>query len=477
MKNACILAALCLASSLFAAAAPPPNIVLIITDDQGYPELSAHGNPVLKTPNLDRLHRESVRFTRFQVEPTCAPTRSAIMSGRPPFYVGVTHTILERERMALGVPTLPEALRGAGYATCMTGKWHLGDEEPYRPRRRGFDEVFQHGAGGIGQSYPGTCGDAPGNSYFGPWVLHNGTFVKTEGYCTDEFFGHARKWIKRQVDRKKRFFAYISTNAPHGPLHVAEKYSQPFIDAGQAEDTAKYYGMIVNIDENVGALLADLEELGVERDTLVIFMTDNGDTRPGNKVFNAGMKGGKGSVDEGGTRVPCFFRWPGTLAAGVDVDRLAAHIDLLPTLCEIAGAEPKEADKLHGRSLVPLLKDAKAPWEDRMLVSHKGRWKVGSDPNASKNKDFSVRSQRWRFVGPGKLYDMEADPGQKTDVAAQHPEVVKAHLAFYNQWWKGALPNLVNEKALRSVPNPFHVLFHEQQDGPKPVAKPLGRWK
>ncbi|MBI3877165.1 MAG: sulfatase-like hydrolase/transferase, partial [Verrucomicrobia bacterium] len=208
----------------FAATAPlatgkQPNIIFVLTDDQGYGDISAHGNPILKTPNMDRLHAESVRFTDFHVSPTCSPTRSALMTGRHEFKNGVTHTILERYRLTLAATTLAQALTGAGYTTGIFGKWHLGDEAPYQPGRRGFDEVFIHGAGGIGQIYPGSCGDAPGNTYFNPAILHNGKFEKTQGYCTDVFFAQALKWTE-SVKGRKPFFAYIPCNAPHAPLQV-----------------------------------------------------------------------------------------------------------------------------------------------------------------------------------------------------------------------------------------------------------------
>ncbi len=319
-----------------------PNIILIITDDQGYYDLSCHGNPHLATPNLDKLRDESLRFTRFQVSPTCAPTRSAIMSGRAPFYVGVTHTILERERMKLGVPTMPEMLRDAGYTTGIFGKWHLGDQDPYRPDQRGFDEVFIHGAGGIGQSYAGSCGDAPGNKYFDPAILHNNTFVKTKGFCTDIFFNQAMKWMETQKG-KKPFFAYITTNAPHGPFIAPDSYKKKFIDAGIKGNTVGFYGMIENIDDNVGRLTAKLAEWGIEKDTLLIFITDNG---PSASNYNGDHKGKKGSVDEGGTRVPSFWRWPGVLKPGTDVDRIANHYDILPTFAEIVGREPEAAGSI-----------------------------------------------------------------------------------------------------------------------------------
>jgi len=435
-----------------------PNIILVMTDDQGYGDLGCHGHPTLKTPNIDELAAQSVRFTRFFVSPTCAPTRSALMSGRAPFYVGVTHTILERERMKLGVPTLPEMLKGVGYTTGIFGKWHLGDQDPYRPDQRGFDEVFIHGAGGIGQGYAGSCGDAPGNKYFNPAILHNNVFEKTEGYCTDVFFDQALKWIATKKD-KERFFAYIPTNAPHAPLVAPDSFKKPFLDAGMNPRQAAFYGMIANIDHNVGKLTDKLDEWGIADDTLLIFMTDNGPA--GSSNFNAGMKGKKGSIDEGGTRVPFFARWPGVLKPGRNVERIARHTDLLPTLAAIVGGEPKEKELLHGRSLVPLLRNPETEWSERMFFFHKGRWGRGK-ASAAKMRGFAVRNQRFRLVGPKNLYDMERDPGQKTNVFEQHPEVAKQMLAAYDKWFAGALRNMVNEDAPLSGHNTFKLMFWKQ---------------
>jgi arylsulfatase len=305
-----------------------PNIIVVLTDDQGYGDLSCHGNPILRTPNMDRIHAEAVRFTNFHVSPTCAPTRAALMTGRHEFRSGVTHTILERERMSLDARTIAEVLKTSGYATGIFGKWHLGDAAPYQPGRRGFDEVFIHGCGGIGQDYPGTCADAPGNTYFNPTLLHNGNFEKTAGYCTDVFFRQALEWIGRKRSAGKPFFAYIATNAPHAPLECPPEYIARYRDRVPDEDTARFFGMVANIDDNLGMLLEKLESWGIDRDTLLIFMTDNGGTG-GVKVFNAGMRGAKNTPWQGGTRVPAFFRWPGTLKPG-SCDRLAAHVDVFP---------------------------------------------------------------------------------------------------------------------------------------------------
>jgi arylsulfatase len=423
--------------------------VLVITDDQGYGDLSCHGNPILKTPNLDALYAKSVRLRNFHVSPTCAPTRSALFSGRHEFKNGVTHTLNERERMSLATVTLADTLRAAGYTTGMFGKWHLGDEDPYQPFNRGFDETFNHGAGGIGQLYRGnTCADAPPNQqnrYYDCVVRHNGTFVKTAGFCTDVFFRHALGWINAKRKEDKPFFAYIATNAPHSPYIAPDKYKKPFLDAGLSQKQAGFYGMIVNIDDNMRLLMDKLAEWGLQEDTLLIFMTDNG-SAAGGPVFNAGMKGTKGSQNEGGTRVPAFFRWKGRLAEGVDVDALTAHIDMYPTIAELIGAKlPPE--QVEGRSLLGLLKDPNAKWDDRFLVTHRGRWGKGAEPDTHKYKNFSVRSERFRLVGREELYDMKADPSQKANVIDKHPKVAAKMLDAYEKWWAETRPLMVNESA------------------------------
>ncbi len=451
-----------------------PNIILIMTDDQGMGDLSCMGNKDLQTPNLDKLYSLSTRFTDFHVSPTCAPTRSALMSGRHEFKNGVTHTILERERMALSTVTLAQILQSAGYTTGIFGKWHLGDEEPYQPHNRGFDEVFIHGAGGIGQAYPGSCADAPPNSknrYFDPVIRHNKKFVKTKGFCTDVFFQEALGWIKEQKDKKGPFFAYITPNAPHGPMIAPEKYKKPFLDAGFNDQVAGRYGMIANIDDNIGLLMQKMAEWGLEENTLLIFMTDNGQAGGQNtrlngmlhRLFHAGLRGGKGTVYEGGTRVPAFWRWKGVLPKGRDIDGLAAHIDLLPTLSEIAGTKlPKKMQKIDGRSLLPLLENPKVKWPDRYLFVHKGRWPRESDIDKFQYKNFAVRSERFRLINGKELYDIDADPGETKNVIDQHPEVAKKMLAAYDAWWKETRPLMVNEDVPLAKNRPFFVLYERQ---------------
>jgi arylsulfatase len=457
-----------------------PNIVVILTDDQGYGDLSCHGHPVLKTPHLDRLHAEGARFTDFHVSPTCSPTRSALLTGRHEFRNGVTHTILERERLAPGAITLAQALKSAGYATGIFGKWHLGDEPAYWPSRRGFDEMFIHGAGGIGQTYAGSCGDAPGNTYFDPAILHNGRFVKTKGYCTDVFFQRAHEWIDG-VRGKQPFLAWIATNAPHGPFQVRPEDEARYAGKVQDPRAAKFLGMVANIDDNVGRLLAKLDEHKLERDTLVIFLNDNGTEGGILAGYNAGMRGQKATAFLGGTRAACFWRWPGTLAPG-DRSALAAHIDFFPTLAAIAGAQltPEASAQVEGRSLVPLLEDPAAAWPERTLFTHLGRWPKGADPGASKYRTCAVRTPRWHLVSPDGgaeprwlLFDVPADPGEATDLAARHPEVVKDLAARFDGWWDSVQPHLVNETAVGPRVNPFKELYWAQLGGGPAEQAPL----
>jgi arylsulfatase len=389
---------------------------------------------------------------------------------------GVTHTILERERMTLAATTLPQVLKSAGYTTGIFGKWHLGDEEPYQPHRRGFDEAFIHGAGGIGQAYNCSCADAPGNKYFDPVIRHNGSFVKTSGFCTDVFFTAAMGWIKRVKDGDAPFFAYVAPNAPHAPYFAPPKNTKRFTDLGFGDEPAGFYGMIENIDENVGRLLDKLDEWDLFDDTLIIFMSDNGMTGGGSGrvgqplgklpdgaelfLYNAGMKGLKGSADEGGVRVPFFVRWDGHIQHARDIDRLAAHIDILPTLASLAGAD-QPAGQVEGRNLLPLIEKPQAKWPDRYLFTHVGRWKTGDEPSQHQWQGFAVRNQRFRLVD-NALYDMQQDPGQTTNVIDHHPDVVAKMRAAYQEFWKETRPLMVNEDVPMSPTRPFHVLFEKQ---------------
>ena len=442
-----------------------PNIILVMPDDVGYGDYSCLGNPIMKTPAVDAFWKQSVRLTDFHVSPTCAPTRSALMTGRHEFKNGVTHTILERERMTLKATTIAQVLKGAGYATGIFGKWHLGDEAAYQPDKRGFDEVFIHGGGGIGQTYPGSCGDAPHNMYANPALMHNGKFVKTEGYCTDIFFGHAIEWMDEKLDKGIPFFAYIPLNAAHGPLQCPDGYEEHWTGK-VAPDVAKFYGMIENIDDNFGRMLAKLDEWGIAKNTLVIYLgTDNGATA-GVKVFNAGMHGGKGTPYQGGTRAPAMFRWPAKFAGGRDVSALTAHVDMFRTIAEVAGItlDAEISKQVEGRSLMPLLTQEKAGWPDRTLVTHVGRWPHGKVADA-KFTNCSIRDSQFTLVNNSELYDLTADPGEKTNVLEQNPAAAVKLRVAYEQWWSDVQPMLVNEDAVGPKMNPFKELYWKQFGG------------
>lgn len=447
-----------------------PNIIVVMTDDQGYGELSCHGNPILQTPNLDRLHAASARFVDFTVSPTCAPTRAALLTGRHEFRSGISHTIYERERLDLHATTLPEVLRAAGYATGIFGKWHLGDEPDYRPDRRGFEETFIHGGGGIGQTYPGSCGDAPGNSYHDPVVLQNGRFVRTQGYCTDVFFSHALDWIDSRRTEDHPFFALITPNAPHDPfITPGPAYEKLFENRGLGTNTVRYYSMIRNIDDNVGRLLDRLHAWDLDRSTLVIFLTDNGHSVSG--IYNDRMRAMKGTPYRGGTRVPSFWRWTDHFPPG-DRHQMAAHIDVLPTLAELAGATlPRTLRRqLDGRSLLPALRNPDARWPERTLVTHVGRWPHGQ-AESWKHRGSSLRQGRYKLVNGTELYDLQTDPAESINLAATHPALVQRLLRRYDRWWSEVLPaTTANESARGPVLNPFKELYWQQFGGSADAA-------
>ncbi len=439
-----------------------PNIILVMPDDVGYGDYSCLGNPVIKTPAVDAFWKESVHLTNFHVSPTCAPTRSALLSGRHEFKNGVTSTIYERERMALKTITLAQVLKQAGYTTGIFGKWHLGDEAAYQPDQRGFDEVYIHGGGGIGQTYPGSCGDAPGNMYQDPALLHNGTFEKSHGYCTDLFFAQAIRWMDAKRKEDAPFFSYIALNAAHEPLQCPEENFQHY--AGKVPDnTAKFFGMIETVDRNFGVLLAKLKEWGLEENTLVIYLgSDNGGTE-GVKIFNAGMRGKKVTPYEGGTRVPAFWRWPAKLQGPRDVAALTAHIDLFPTIAEIVGVkiEGDLARQVEGRSLLPLFTTPDAPWPDRLLMTHVGRWPHGKAAEA-KYVNCSIRDSRYTLVNNKELYDLSTDLGQIKNLIEANPEEVAKLRAAYDQWWSDVQPFLVNEDVTGPRFNPFKEKYWKQ---------------
>ncbi|OVE82658.1 N-acetylgalactosamine 6-sulfate sulfatase [bacterium M21] len=415
-------------------AAKQPNVVLLLTDDQGYGDIGAHGNTMIQTPEMDRLWEQSIRLTNYHVDPTCTPTRAALMSGRYSNRSGVWHTIMGRSTMHPNETTIAEVFKSNGYRTGMFGKWHIGDNFPCRPEDQGFDYVVRHGGGGVGQGP-----DYWGNDYNDDTYWRNGKTEKFKGYCTDIWFREATAFVERNKERP--FFCYLSTNAPHSPLIVDEKYSKPYEAKGVDTKMAKFYGMITNIDENLGKFRQRLEELGLAENTIFIFMTDNGTAHGISKTgswkgFNAGMSGGKGSANDGGHRVPCFIYWPaGKLTKGTDVDQLTAHVDILPTLADLCGLKFTEDRPIDGTSLRPIIYGDKNTLRDRTMFVHSQRIAV-----PKRWRTTAVMSDRWRYVGDYALYDIKADPAQKKNVMHQHPEVVKQFRAAYDKWWDSLKP-------------------------------------
>ena len=377
---------LLVATVSLAQATDRPNVLLILTDDQGYGDLGYHGNALIRTPTLDRLAGESVRFSNFYVSPVCAPTRASLMTGRYSLRTGVRDTYNGGATMAGEEVTLAELLAGAGYRTGMFGKWHLGDNYPSRPSDQGFEESLMHLGGGIGQPGDFTNFFRRDSSYFDPVLWHNNDPTRYEGYCTDIFMQEAADFIREADDRP--FFCYLSFNAPHTPLQVKEADYAPYADAPiaeyhaehggdrhplnarEVEDARRVFGMVSNIDDNLAKLFATLDSLGMADNTVVIFLTDNG---PQQYRYKAGLRGHKGQVYEGGIRVPFFLRYPARFAGDTTITTVAAHLDVLPTLADLCGVKLPDDRPIDGRSLLPLLKGKGEDWPDRSLFFYWSR--------------------------------------------------------------------------------------------------------
>jgi arylsulfatase len=416
---------LCCLAATATAQTSKPNVIIVLSDDQGYGDLSCHGNPVLKTPNLDGLHAESVRLTDFHVAPMCTPTRGQLMTGMDALRNGASSVTAGRSFIRRGIPTMPEIFAANGYRTALFGKWHLGDSWPYLPNQRGFQEAVYHMGWGI-QS----IADYWLNDNFDDWYRHNGALKQYKGYCTDIWFDLAMDWMKQRQQRQEPFFLYLPTNAPHGPTWVSEKYRRPYRGNGPAE----FFGMIANLDENFGRLEAFLRETGLRDNTIVIFFNDNGGTR-GVELFNAGMRGRKTQYYEGGHRAACFVRWPqGKLRAPGDVHAPAQVQDILPTLADLLKLTLPKAAKFDGVSLAGLLRGGANALSERMLVVQYGQ-------NPAK-WDSAVIWNKWRLVKGEELYDLTNDPGQQNNVAAQHADVLGKMRAHYEKWWAGVEPLL-----------------------------------
>ena len=431
-----------------------PNVVFVITDDQGYGDLGVTGNPILKTPAIDLLHGESVRLTDYHVSPTCAPTRGALMSGHYTNRAGPWHTIRGRSFLRQSSTTWGDVFSAGGYATGMFGKWHLGDNYPYRPEDRGFQEVVRHGGGGVSQTP-----DYWDNSYFNDTYFHNGVPEKYEGYCTDIFFNEAKRFISKSVEAGKPFLAYIATNAPHGPFLCPDKYWKPYVERGLGEREAIFYGMIANVDENVGALRDWLQQQGLAENTIFVFTTDNG-TASGGQIYNAGMQGFKNSEYDGGHRVPFFLTWP---AAGLtkprDVTPVTAHIDILPTLIELCGLPVPLDYAFDGRSLAPLLFALPTPWVDRTIITDSQRV---IDP--IKWRKSAVMTNEWRLVNGEELYQIKQDPAQEKDLSGEFPRTVRFLRDEYEKWWASISPGFaVHERIVvgNDAQNPSQLTGHD----------------
>lgn len=428
-----------------------PNVILIMTDDQGYGDLGVHGNPVIETPHLDRLYGESARFRQFYVSPVCAPTRASLMTGRYNYRTGAVDTYLGRAMMYTQEVTLAEMLGAAGYRTGIFGKWHLGDNFPLRAMDQGFETALVHRGGGVGQP-----ADPPGNAYMNPTLYRNGEPVQTEGYCSDVYTTAAMDFIAEH--REEPFFVYLPFNCPHTPLETQEsdlaRYAEkdlspsaygdhpghPVPENLDTERTAKVYAMISNIDDNIGRLLSKLDELELAKRTIVIFLTDNG---PAPRRYNGGLRAQKGSVYDGGIRVPCFVRWPERLTAGHEVEAMAAHLDVVPTVLAACGVDAPADVEFDGMNVLPLLTGETTEAADRTLCF---QWHRGDVPE--RYRACAVRAPRYKLVQPlgvqpdrwpvdyqWELYDMVADPYEETNVAAEHPEIVARLTAAYDAWY------------------------------------------
>ena len=430
----------------------PPNIVIFLADDMGYGDLGCHGEPHIKTPNIDRFANESVEFTNFHVSPVCAPTRAAMMTGRYPFRTGICDVYGPAAEMDPGEATMAERLRKLGYATGIFGKWHLGIGAEQAPNKQGFDEAL-------------TCKDHAMRQYFDPVLLHNGKEEKIEGYCMDIFTDAAIRFIRERQD--KPFFVYLPANLIHVPLQVPEELSAPFADLAVTNSTKKIYGMSSSLDTSFGRVRAVLAKLGIEDNTLLIFTSDNGPCSSSGPVDRhmAGLRGLKGAVYQNGIRVPCFMRWPAGFPSPGKVTRLAAHIDLLPTALEVAGGGINSGPAVDGASLMPLLKDASAPWPDRTLFF---QWDSGQVPR--RGHAYAVLTETWKLVQPcgmdspdqkhirkryqqlckiqrrsnntsieglprHELYDISRDPGETTDLAGRHPDIARKMIKQYDAWF------------------------------------------
>lgn len=421
-----------LLSIVTAAEQKPPNVIIVLSDDQGYGDLSCHGHPVLKTPNLDRLHDETIRLTDFHVSPMCTPSRGQLLTGVDALRNGAIAVQGGMTSIHPGIPTMPEIFKAGGYRTAMFGKWHLGDNYPNRPMDRGFEQALWFRGFGVNSSQEFD------NDNFEIRYQRGTKVEQAKGrYCTDFWFDEAMSWMRQRQKAGEPFFCYLPLNAVHAPWSVDDVYSQPY--ARQKGTLPAYLGMIANVDSNMGRLEQMLAESGLRENTILIFLSDNGRANLAafrDFKFNAGMRGFKKDFYEGGHRVPCFVRWPaGKLRQPGDVNVATQVQDLLPTLISLCGLPQPANARFDGSDISAILRGADVGPQDRMLVVQYGF------PTPKKDKACVIWNQ-WRLVHNKELYDIHADPAQKHDIAAQNPDVAAKMLAHYKQWWASVEPKL-----------------------------------
>ena len=426
-----VSAILLIASSCFAS--DRPNVILIVTDDQGYGDMSCHGNPFLKTPSLDRLAEQGVSLDDYHVDPVCTPTRASLMTGRYCSRAGAWAVTEGRQLLNRDEVTMAEVFANSGYRTGMFGKWHLGDAWPFAPRHRGFQDVLRHLAGGIDE-----IGNPSRNDYFDDTYYRNGQLEKVDGYCTDVFFNECCRFISKESD--KPFFAYLPLNAMHGPHTVPDEYSEPFRAKGHPEKQAKFFGQIVNFDQNLGRLLKKLDQQQLTKNTIVIFMSDNGTSQgvvkgdPKNS-FAAQMRGQKGSVFDGGHRVACFARWPDHFQPAREIQTLTSCRDWLPTLIDLCDLQTSSPIVFDGQSIATLLTGNNQQWPDRTLFVERQADQprlLGDGKRVGSYPHFAVLTEQWRLVDKA-LFNIQNDPAQEHDIAKDHPEVVETLKQKYEQ--------------------------------------------
>ena len=432
-----------------------PNVILIMTDDQGYGELSCHGNPVLKTPHLDALAKRSLRLTDYHATPMCTPTRGQLMTGLDAARNGAINVSSGRALLRPELPTMADAFAENGYCTGIFGKWHLGDNYPFRPEDRGFQQTVW-----FPSSHIGSVPDFWGNDYFDDTYLQNGKRQQFNGYCTDVFFEVAMRFMRRSAKSGKPFFAYLPTNTPHAPLFGKKEdlkaleavfnASAEFadIEPGLKKRLIGYLAMVRNIDTNMGKLVDFLQAEGLSQNTILIFMTDNGSTQ-GPNYFNAGMRGKKAELWEGGHRVPCFISWPeGPLAPPQDIEGLTQVQDVLPTLVDLCSLQIAASTDFDGMSLAPVLRGQREVPKDRMCIINYSRMPGGFNYPSPYSQSILRRDhaavlwKRWRLLEDRELYDLASDPLQKNNVFDEHPQVVEKMRKHLYEWW-----DKVGEKA------------------------------